>query len=145
MNNFDFQLRLFREPKFPEAVPVMTVSERETFVEGLMNGWIFTSMHIHEIDKKKDDLGKVFLVQGEGQFMLANATFLSDVGAIWEFHRDREVTKFHKGSVSAAMYPVFQTARVVSNEDWRWACRVVAERQGQPGHSLPTEKGPLII
>lgn len=124
MSNFAFQLHLFRDPKFPDQVPGMTADERAEFVKGLMDGSIFTSMHIHELDKKKGELGKVFLAQGAGQFMRAPHDVISNIGVLWEFMREKGQNA-HKGSASKVLYPTFLSVRVCSTLDWDLACDVI--------------------
>lgn len=124
MTNFEFQLHLFREPKFPAEVPAMTPQEHKQFVQGLVNEEIFSSMHIHEADKKKGDLGRVFTVQGAGHFQIAKPEFIENIGVLWEFVKDKS-DKTTKGSISGVEYPMFLTTRLCSRADWDLACDAV--------------------
>jgi hypothetical protein len=123
---------MFTTPEFPPDVPRMTDSEREQFVAGLLDGSIFTSMHIHEIDKKKGDLGRVFMPQGNNVFQLAPKSFLENIAVLWEFMKDKSAV-VHKGSVTKVSYPKFLTCRTVSLGDWDLSCESVRLKKGDQG------------
>jgi hypothetical protein len=93
-------------------------------------------MHIHELDKKRGDLGNIFLAQGAGQFMMAPHDILSDVGVLWEFSKEKG-EKVHKGSVSKVSYPTFLSVRICSKLDWDLACDVIKALKAETSIVLP--------
>ncbi len=122
--NFEFVVGMFVDPVFPEVVPEMTMEERAEFVKGLLDNSVFSSMHIHEEDKKRGDLGKIFLPQQRGIFQQASKSFLENIGVLWEFTREKKV-QMHKGSKTRVSYPTFGTCRVCSKLDWDLACDAI--------------------
>lgn len=130
--NFEFVVGMFVDPVFPSDVPEMSMEERAEFVRGLLDNSVFSSMHIHEADKKRGDLGKVFLPQERGIFQQAPKSFLDNIGVLWEFTKDQRV-QMHKGSKTGVSYPTFGTCRVCSKLDWDLACDAIKCLKAETG------------
>lgn len=101
----------------------MTSEEHRQFVEGLLNNDIFSSMHIHEVDKQKD-LTMIFLPHAGAFFDHLPIEFLHDIGCLWEFAKEK-IVRAHRGSVTKVLYPVFATVRLCSKLDWDLACDAI--------------------
>lgn len=122
---FRVALNASETPVFPEEVPRMTEDELRAFVAGLRDDTIFTSMHVHEEDKLRHDLGRVFVPVGVGFFHQAPDSFTENIGVVWEWF-DAKAKKAHKGNATGVIYPTFTSARVCHKLDWDIACNSIA-------------------
>lgn len=132
ISNFDFVVGLFVKPEFPSEVIGMSREEHSEFVKGLLNDSIFTSMHVHETDKKKDDLLKIFLPLETGVIASAPENYRADIGCIWQWHKSlAKQVRSHNGSTTGINYPTFNSFMVCSKLDWDLACDVVKAHKMQ--------------
>lgn len=122
--NFDLVITVFTQPIYPSEVPQMTMEERNEFIRGLLNDSIFSSMHIHQQDKERGDLYKIFLPLAGDYFTELPSDLLKDVGVIWEFMKEKDF-KTIPGAKTGIVYPRFSTARLCSKLDWDLACDAI--------------------
>ena len=128
--NFDLVINSFTKPVYPREVPRMTIQEHREFVQGLINDTIFTSMHIHQRDKEKGDLGRIFLAQKSDYFNNLPQYFLEDIGTLWEFLKEQSPTSV-VGMATNITYPTFKTVRLCSKSDWDLACDAIKAVKAQ--------------
>lgn len=130
MSNFDLHFQVFSNSPVPSVIPRMSVREHTVFVEGLMSGSIFTSLHVHEADKVAGDLPAIFCLLADGVLKNAPQDFLDEIGVLWEFTKDR-LAKVKKGSKTDTIYPTFSSAHVCPKADWTLVCDVVKAMKSQ--------------
>jgi hypothetical protein len=131
MDNFELHFRVFSKVPVPSVIPRMTIEEHRVFVEGLLDGKVFTSMHIHEVDKAEGDLPIIFCPLSDGSLLSASPEFMQEIGVVWEFTKDR-LSKPKKGSKTDTVYPTFSSMHICSKFDWDLACDVVKAMKNQP-------------
>jgi hypothetical protein len=121
-------------------VPRLSKEELAEFITGCCDNTIFTSMHVHKIDKDRGDLDKIFLAIGQGIISRMPDTFRDEIGVAWQWVKEK-TDRTYKGSVSGTEYPVFRTMRVIHKDDWDEACDGIKaemqKRENEPKIIIP--------
>ncbi len=136
-SNFEYVINMFTRPIYPEQVPRMTPQEQAEFINGLVDGSIFSSMHIHEVDKKRGDLTRVFLPHAGDYFKALPNHYLHDIGILWAFMKEQSGKQF-RGSVTKVAYPTFTMVRLCSKDDWDVAVDGVKAKKAEAGIIEPS-------